>query len=80
MAGTRILGVFQEHWDQHIGIKQINAHRSVNLVGIRGHAQLGCLWFFLKPQNPVIAIHIHNSEAGHFIGIDLNRCQGHIRS
>ncbi len=28
----------------------------------------------------MIAVHIHNSEAGHFIGVDLNCRQGHIRS
>ncbi len=50
------------------------------MSGFEGDSQLGSFWFFLETQHSVIAVHIHNSEAGHFIGIDLNRCQGHIRS
>ena len=35
---------------------------------------------FLEAQHPVVAVHVHDSEAGHLAGIDLDGRQGHVRA
>ncbi len=48
------------------------------MSGFDGRAQLGSFRLFLETQHPVIAVHIHDAEAGHFIRIDLDRRQSDV--
>ena len=66
VARAGILRVLQQHWDEHIGVEEIDSHRSRDLIRIRRRAQLRLFWLLLKSNYPVITVHSHDAEAGDF--------------
>ena len=49
------------------------------MSGFDGERSLVFFGLFLETQNPVVAVHIDYPKARHFIGVDLDRCQGDVR-
>src|ERR1019366_4330709 len=58
VARSRILGIFQQRRNEHVGVEQVNAHRGRNHARVVGRAQIGLLGLLLEADDPAGTINL----------------------
>ena len=62
VAGIGILGIFQQHRDEDVGVEDVNSHGAGNLCGIVGRTDIGLLRLFEEASDTAVAVDFHHTE------------------
>jgi len=78
VAGGLVFRVFQQDGNEHVGIEEIDAHRSRNLLGVPGGTQFSYFRLLLEAVDAAVLVDVDYAETEGFFEINLNGGQGDV--
>src|SRR5262249_23588142 len=73
-----ILSVLEQHGNEDVCIKDVDAHRGGDSRGVVGRAKVCCLWFLFEADDLTLSVDINNPEMTCLARLDEDGGQGYI--